>query len=123
MNIDTAIAGVLSERSALQQIEGLSAPTYISEHMYLLSQYISALEVIVGEETKRVELKEAELFNRYTKTDKKSVNAAEKMIKYQLAADKAELARLSRLCTSSWRFISVAQSRHKHLIEESKNQI
>ncbi len=123
MDITTAIAGVLQERSALQQQEGLSSPTYISEHMYLLTQYNSALEERVGEEQKRIEIQESELFKQYTTTDNKSVNAAEKMIKYELAADKAELSRLSRLCSTSWRFIGVSQSRIKHLIEESRNQI
>lgn len=123
MNIDTAIAGVLTERSALQQKEGLSMPTYISEHMQALAQYTSALEECVGNEQKRIDLKEAELFDQYTKKEKKSVNAAQTIIKYELAVDRAELARLTRLCSTSWRFISVAQSRHKHLIAEAQNQV
>lgn len=122
MKIETAIAGVLSERSALQQPEAVSSPSYISEHMQLLSQYNSALEERVGDSQKEVEIREAELFKKYTK-EGKSVNAAQTQIKYELAADKAEITRLQRLCSTSWRFISVSQSRIKHLIQEANNQI
>lgn len=122
MNIETAITGVLTERSALQQPEGLSLPTYISEHMQALAQYTSALDECVGKENKRIEIEEARLFKEYRK-EGMSVNAAEKAIKYDLAADKAEIVYLQRLVSSSWRFISVSQSRFKHLIAEAQNQI
>ena len=49
MDIATAISGVLQERNALQQPEGVSNPTYMSEHMQLLEQYNSALEVSVSQ--------------------------------------------------------------------------
>lgn len=122
MDIATAISGVLQERSALQQQEGLSLPSYISEHMQALAQYNSALEECVGNSQKELDIKEAELFKEYTKAGD-SVNKAQTKIKYELAADLAEITRLARLCTSSWRFISVSQSRIKHLLEEAKNQI
>jgi hypothetical protein len=122
MDIETAIAGVLQERSALQQPEGLSSPTYISEHMQALAQFNSALEECVGNERKRVEVLEADLFKKYTGAGD-TVNKAQTKIKYELAADIAELSRLASLCTSSWRFISVSQSRINHLLAEAKNQI
>lgn len=116
----TAISGVLTERSALQQSEGLSLPSYISEHMQALGQYNSALEERLGDSQKEVEIREGELFKTYTQSGM-SVNAAQTKIKYELAADKAEITRLTRLCSSSWRFISVSQSRMKHLTDEAKN--
>lgn len=121
MDLATAIAGVLQERSALQQKEGTSNPTYISEHMQMLAQFNSALEERLGDSQKEVEIREAELFREYAKT--MSTNAAQTKLKYEMAADKAEIARLQRLCSTSWRFISVSQSRIKHLIEEANNQI
>lgn len=122
MDIATAISGVLQERSALQQPEGISLPTYISEHMQLLAQYNSALEEVLAEEEKKLKTKEAHLFNKYTQGGD-SVNKAQIKIKYELAADEAEIARLARLCSSSWRFIGASQSRIKHPIQESQNQI
>ncbi len=52
-----------------------------------------------------------------------SVNASEVQIKYDVVADRSEVNRLLALVNSSWRFISATQSRVKHLIEESRNQI
>lgn len=122
MNLDTAIAGVLQERSALQQMDGTPNPSYLSEHMQRLTQYNSILEECVGEEKKKLEIAEAELFKKYRK-EGMSVNASEIQLKYDLAADRAEINRLQSLVSSSWRFVSSTQSRVKHLIEESHNQI
>lgn len=122
MDIELAISGVLTERSALQQPEGVSHPTYISEHMQRLSQYNSSLEENLAQAEKTLKLKEAELFKEYTASGD-SVNKAQTKIKYELAADEAQIIYTTRLVSSSWRFISVSQSRIKHLIEEAKNQI
>lgn len=121
MDIETAIAGVLQERSALQQSEGLS-PSYISEHMYALTQYNGSLEEILAEEEKKLELQEAKFFKGY-RAENMSVNAAQVQTKYDVAPERAEIIRLTRLCNSSWRFISSAQSRIKHLLAEAQNQI
>ena len=122
MKIDTAIAGVLQERGALQNMEGTPNPSYLSEHMHLLSQYNSILEERVGEKKKELEIREAELFKKYRK-EGKSVNASEVQTKYDVVEDRSEVNRLTALVGISWRFISVTQSRIKHLIEESHNQI
>lgn len=122
MDIATAIAGVLQERSALQQMEGTPNPSYLSEHMQLLSQYNSILEERVGEEKKKLEIREAELFKGYRK-EGMSVNASEVQLKYDVAVDRAEINRLQSLVNSSWRFVSSTQSRVKHLIQEAQNQI
>ena len=122
MDIETAIAGVLAERGALQETEVLSSPSYISEHMYALTQYNGSLEQALAEEEKKLELHEAELFKEY-RSKKMSVNAAKVQVKYDVAEQRSEVIRLTRLCASSWRFISSAQSRIKHLIAEAQNQI
>lgn len=122
MNLATALSGVLTERNALQQPEGISLPSYISEHMQRLSQFTSALDICVGEEEKKVAVQEAELFKKY-KGEGMSVNAAQNLIKYDLASERAEIVRLRSLVSSSWRFIGASQSRVKHLVEEAKNTI
>lgn len=122
MDIDTAIAGVLQERSALQNMEGVPNPSYLSEHMQLLSQYNSILEERVGEEEKKLEIYEAELFKGYREKGM-SVNASQVQVKYDVAVDHAEVVRLKSLVNGSWRFISSTQSRVKHLITEAQNQI
>jgi hypothetical protein len=122
MNIATAISGVLTERSALQQTEALFSPTYISEHMQRLAQYTSALEENLAENEKLLELREAELFKEYREQGM-STNAAQTQLKYEVAVDKAEILRLVRLCNTSWRMIATSQSRIKHLLAEAANQI
>jgi hypothetical protein len=90
--------------------------------MYALTQYNGALETCLAEEEKKIKIKESELFKKYTEAGD-SVNKAQTKIKYELAADESQIVYITRLVNSSWRFISAAQSRVKHLVEESKNQI
>jgi len=122
MKIEVAVKGVLQERGALQKMGGTPQPTYISEHMYLLSQFNSALEECLAEEEKKLELREAELFKEYRAKDL-SANASQIQVKYDVAVDRAEIIRLTRLCSSGSRLISSAQSRIKHLLAEAQNQI
>ncbi len=122
MELATATAGVLQERGALQQPQGISSPPYISEHMQLLTQYTSALEENLAEMEANLKKREAKLFKEY-RTNGLSANASEVQTKYDVAEDNAEVVRITRLCSSSWRLISSSQSRVKHLIEEAHNQI
>lgn len=122
LDIATALGGVLEERNALQQPEGVFSPTYISEHMQRLAQYTSSLEENLAEIEKDVELKEAKLFKQY-RDKNMSVHAAQVQIKYDVAEDKAEVTRISRLCSTSWRLIGASQSRMKHLLAEAANQV
>ncbi len=122
MKLDTALAGVLQERSALQQPEGISSPSYISEHMQLLTQYNSALEENLADLEEKLEKNQSATFKAH-RAKGLSVNAAEVQTKYDIAPEKAEVIKITRLCSSGWRLISSSQSRVKHLIEESHNQI
>jgi len=122
MKIEVAIKGVLQERSALQKEEGVSNPSYISEHMQRLVQFNSVLEERLGEEEKKLEVEEARLFKGY-RAKSMSVNASQTQIKYDIAVDRAEVTRLTRLCNSSYKLVSASQSRVKHLVEEAHNQI
>ena len=122
MKIEVAIKGVLQERSALQKEEGVSNPSYISEHMQRLVQFNSVLEERLGEEEKKLEVEEARLCKGY-RAKSMSVNASQTQIKYDIAVDRAEVTRLTRLCNSSYKLVSASQSRVKHLVEEAHNQI
>lgn len=122
MDIETSIAGVRKERGALQQKEGLSNPSYISEHMQALSQYVSSLDDAVREEETRLEIQESRLYKKY-RLEGMSVNATEKTIKYEMMEDRAELSSHNRLVGGSWKFINACQSRLKHLVEEAKSTI
>ena len=53
----------------------------------------------------------------------KSANMADNLLKYDFVDERAQVIKLTRLCNSSWKIISVSQSRVKHLIAEALNQV
>lgn len=122
MNTATAKASVLKERTALEDSQGLSNPSYISEHMQALSQYVAILDDLAREREEELDKREAALFSQY-RSEKMSVNASQTNIKYEMMADRAEMASLNRLVSSSWKFINACQSRLKYLVEEAKSTI
>lgn len=122
MNIATAKASVLKERTALEDSQGLSNPSYISEHMQALSQYVAILDDLVRELEEGLNKREAALFSQY-RAEKMSVNGTQTQIKYEMMEDRAEMASLNRLVSSSWKFINACQSRLKYLVEEAKSTI
>lgn len=122
MNIASAKASVLKERTALEDSQGLSNPSYISEHMQALSQYVAILDDLAREREEELEKREASLFKQY-RSEKMSVNGAQTQIKYEMMSDKAEIASLNRLVSGSWKFINACQSRLKYLVEEAKSTI
>lgn len=122
MNIDVALKGVYRARQALQESESLSSPTHISDSMYQLAQYVSAVEEGLGELEEDLEIKEAQFFKQMTDAGN-SVNATQVSMKYEFAKDRAYITKITRLVSSSWKLISASQSRIKNLVEESKNNI
>lgn len=122
MLLNTALKGMLEARNALQQKEGVSLPTFISEQIQILAQYTGATEEILAEDEAALVRNEAAKFKSYM-DEKKSANMAANLLKYDFTEDRAEIVKLTRLCNSSWKIIGVAQSRIKHLIAEAINQI
>lgn len=122
MLLTTALTGMLEARNTLQQPEGISNPTYISEHTQRLAQYTGAVEEVLAEDEADLIRKESVQFKKYL-DEKKSPNMATNLLKFDFTQEKAEIAKLSRLSNSSWKIISVSQSRVKHLIAEATNQI
>lgn len=122
MKIDTAISGMMQAREALQESESLSSPTHISDNMYRLAQFVSAVEEGLGTLEEDLEVKESIFFKEMTDAGN-SVNATQVSMKYEFAKDRAYINKITRLVSSSWKLISASQSRIKNLVEESKNQI
>lgn len=124
MLLATSLKGMLESRDALQKTEGISNPTYISEHTQRLAQYTGAVEEVLAEDEADLVHKTAAKFKEYMSGDKpKSANMAGELLKYDFTDERAEIVKLTRLCNSSWKIISVSQSRVKHLIAEATNQI
>ena len=122
MDIHAAISGMMQARGALQESESLSSPTHISDNMYRLAQYVSAVEEGLGTLEEDLEVKESVFFKEMTDAGN-SVNATQVSMKYEFAKDRAYINKITRLESSSWKLISASQSRIKNLVEESKNQI
>lgn len=122
MLLATAVKGMLETRNALQEKEGVSMPTYISEQIQILAQYTAAVEQILADDESSLEKKQAAQFKEYIAAGK-SVNMATNLLKYDFSDERAEIIKLTRYTGSSWRLIGVGQSRIKHLIAESINQI
>ena len=124
MLLATAEKGMLEARESLRKEEGVTNPTFISEQIQTLAQYTGAVEEVLAEDEADLIKKEAAKFKEYMSGDKpKSANMATNLLKYDFVTEKAEIAKLTRLCNSSWKIISAAQSRIKHMIAEATNQI
>lgn len=122
MLLATAINGMLETRNALRKQEGVSAPVFISEQIQRLAQYTGALEEILAEDESDIHKKEVEQFKKYIEAGK-SVNMATNLLKFDFSEEHAAIIKHTRYVNSSWKIISVSQSRIKHLIAEANNQI
>lgn len=122
MDINIATTGMIKTRELLASPEGLSSPTFISEKIQLLAQYVGALELILAEKEENLTINEAKKYKEYLASGKKT-STAKDMARFDFMAERAEVAKLSRYISSSWKIVSTSQSRIRHLIEEAKNQI
>lgn len=122
MLLATSLKGMLDAREALQSKEGLSLPSFISEQTVRLAQYTGAVEEVLAEGEAELVRKTSTRFKEYMEAGK-SANMAGELLKYDFVEERAEVVKLTRLCNSSWKIISVSQSRVKHLIAEATNQI
>lgn len=122
MDLTTAIAGMLETRNALNSPEGISLPTFISEKIQILAQFVGVIEITLAEKEESLAINEAKKYKEYIDAGKKT-STAKDLARFNFIAEHAEINRLSRYISSSWKIVSTSQSRVKHLIEESKNQI
>lgn len=122
MDQATAVSGMLDVRNSLDSPEGIFTPTFISVKIQELAQYVGAIEIIIAEKEEQLALKEAAKYKEYLDGGKKT-STAKDLARYDFTAEHAEITKLTRYVSSSWKMVSTAQSRIRHLIEESKNQI
>lgn len=122
MELSTAIQGMLTTRKALDTPQGLSSPTFISEQIQTLAQYVGVIEIILADKESELAIKEAARYKEYMDQGKKT-STAKDLARFDFTAEHAEITKLSRYISSSWKIVSTSQSRIRHLIEESRNQI
>lgn len=119
--LEKALNGMSKHREALRN-GGASNPSYISEHTYLLAQYIALAEDELSELESSIIRKEAESFNKHV-LNGKSPNAAKESLKREFIEERSQIIKISRLVSGGWKLVSENQSRVKHLIAEANNQI
>lgn len=118
MKLEDAVKGVLDAENNLRSREGINNPSFVSEHMQRLSQYLGSVEEHLAQYEKDYELQQAELLKKYLIELEMPITKAEKMVKIELAVTKGQIAYLSRIVSSGWRQVSTAQSRINHLVAE-----
>ena len=122
MDLQTAIDGMLRIRKALDSPEGLSSPTFISEKIQELAQYVGVIEIILADLESDLAINESERYKAYI-DDGKKTSTAKDLARNDFVAQRAQITKLARYISSSWRIVSTSQSRIRHLIEEARNQI
>jgi hypothetical protein len=122
MLLATAVKGMLHTRHILESKEAVSLPVFISENIQRLAQYTASIEEHLAQLESDLAIKEASAFKTYLAAGK-SANMSGELLKHEFSEDRAEIIKLTRYVNSSWKLISVGQSRIKHLIAEANNQI
>lgn len=134
ITLQQALDGIADAESKLGSRQAIHSPTVISENMYRLGQYTSALEKILGDCEQEYEIEWARIYNAYTApypvTDKKgnitqkqsmSATAAKQQADVDTAKDKGNIKRLTRYVSSSWRNQTGAMARINHISAEQKS--
>ena len=118
MDIETAVKGAIDSLLKLRTTKGISDPSFMSEQMQRLAQYIGAIEEQLATLEQDFERDSALKLKKYLIDDKMKVTQAEKMVKVETADLKARIAYLSRFVASGWKQVGVLQSRINHLTAE-----
>lgn len=122
MDIDTALKGMFDAKRRLESRDAINIPTILSEQMDRLATYTSAVEEHLAELEKELEIQEANKWSDAIR-EGSSPSAADTIAKREIAKEKGEVKRLTRLVKSSWSLVGVKQSRFNHLQAEMKAQI
>ena len=122
MDLETAVDGLNDAKLKLRSKEGILSGPFMSEQMDRVAQYANAIEDHLADYEHDYEISEARAF-RDQSLQGKSVSAAEKAAKYELAEMRGQIKKLSRLAASAWRLVGVKQSRFNHLEKEARGQV
>jgi hypothetical protein len=113
---------MLETREALATSQGLLLPSFISENIRALAQYIGVIEIILAEKEAELLVAEAKRYKEYMDAGKRT-STAKDLAKFDFVEEHAEINKLSRYISSGWKEVTSGQSRINHLIAESNNQI
>lgn len=122
MDLKTAIDGMLSAKARLRSAAAVSSPSVLSEQMYRLGQYVSAIEDHLADLEEDYEKQEAGILRREMDELGHSATAASARVKIELGALEGQIKRLSRIVAASWKQSNTAMARYNHLDKEMRGQ-
>lgn len=122
MDIETAMRGLLDAEAKLSTATAIHQPVVISENLYRLGQYTSALEKRLGDLEEHYEIESARVYAAALATEK-SATAAKNRTDMEMAALKGQIKRLSRYVGSSWKIHTACMARVNHLKNEMQGSV
>lgn len=122
MDLQTALKGMLDAQDKLSTPEVMASPVLISEQMYRLGQYTSAVERELGDIEEEYEINWSDDYRRALE-DKMSVTAAKQHADVENSEDKGQIKRLSRYVSSSWKVHTQCMARYNHLTQENRGAV
>lgn len=123
MDLETALKGMETAKSALRSQKGIGSLPYMSEHMDRLAAYTSAVEDHLAQYEYDLEVQEKAAYVKAFMQPKATPSSSEKVAKYDVAEIKANIKRLTRLVGSAWRLVDEKKSRFNHLEKEARGQV
>lgn len=151
MNLNTALDGLLDAEARLTDPATMMSPSLLSEQMYRLGQYTSAVEKELGDLEKDYEIDWADEYKSALIGEKEwikdpnyiptsdatdtdtvgetvirkpmSTTAAKNHADMETAEMKGQIKRLSRYVSSAWKVHMSAMARIKHLESENKGSV
>jgi hypothetical protein len=122
MELDVALKGMFATENSLRSREGITNPTFMSENMMRLSQYVGAVEEKLAMYEKDFEIQFAVALKERLIDKHMKVTQAEREVDIETAELKGQIKYLTRLVGSAWKQVGVIQSRINHLVRESQTQ-
>lgn len=122
MTVEQALQGMMDAEEKLSTRRAVSDPAYISEQMFRLGQYASALEQFLGDAEEEYETEWAEKYKSHL-SKPLSATAAKQQADMDMAAMKGNIKKLQRYVSAAWHVHMSCMARHKHLASEMKGSI
>lgn len=115
LDLQTGLAGMLDAEDKLRTPQGINDPSYLSEQMMRLAQYVGIVEEYLAKLEEDYDVQMSRLIRQFMIDEDKSATAADKLARMELGPTKGRIAYLTRMVQSGWKQVSTAQSRINHL--------
>jgi chromosome segregation ATPase len=128
MDLETAVKGMMDAKARLQSKAAVTSPSILSEQMYRLGQYTSAIEDHLADLEEDYEKQEAAILKRELHPEgfeakRNSATGAGVEVKIELGELEGQIKRLDRVVKASWKQGNTAMARYNHLLNEMKGAV